>query len=191
MNKHAAKINYSLWGLAIPIAAESLFQKIYGFADTFVLSTYSDEAVAAVGYVNQVLDIALLLFRVIASGTSILLAQAIGSKDKEEQNRICTAACLLSVILGLLVSFCSVLGRVFLLKTLGMDSELLFYGSEYLKIMGTGLIFSSVFVVLSAIYRSKGKAAYTSAISIFSNLINIIGDILVNALLSGVSTRSL
>lgn len=173
------KYNFSLWGLAIPIAVESLFQKLFGFADTFVLSSYSDEAVAAVGYVNQVLDIILLLFRVIASGTSILLAQAIGSEDRKEQNRICTAACWLSVILGFLSSFCMVFGREVLLKVLGMDFKLLTYGEEYLKIMGTGLIFSSLFTVLSAIYRSSGKAAYTSAIAIGSNLVNIIGDMMV------------
>ncbi|MDO5337626.1 MAG: MATE family efflux transporter [Eubacteriales bacterium] len=175
----APKEKYTLWKLAFPIAFESLFQIMFGFADTFVLSTYSDTAVAAVGYVNQILDVLLLLFRVIASGTSILLAQAIGAGKQKEQNQICTAAFYLSLFTGLCASCGVVWGRLGLLRLVKADSALLPYAADYLKVMGAGLIFSSLFTVLTAIYRSSGKAFYTSVISVFSNLLNILGDILV------------
>lgn len=170
---------YTLWRLAFPIAFESVFQMMFGFADTFVLSTYSDTAVAAVGYVNQILDVLLLLFRVIASGTSILLAQAIGAGKRQEQNQICTAAFYLSLFTGLLAFLGVFSGRLWLLRLVKTDDLLMPYAADYLKVMSTGLIFSSLFTVLTAIYRSSGKAFYTSAISVFSNLLNILGDLLV------------
>lgn len=179
MKHNTVKNSYRLWNLAVPIAFESFFQMMFGLADTFVLSSYSDEAVAAVGYVNQVLDVILLLFRVIASGTSILLAQAIGSRDQKLQEQICSAACWLSIGTGLLTLLGTVFGRTALLKTLQMDSMLLPHGTAYLQVMGCGLIFSSLFTVLTAIYRSSGKASTTSMIAISANMVNIIGDLLV------------
>ena len=40
---------YRIWPLAVPIAFESFFQMLFGFADTYVLGQYADEAVAAAG----------------------------------------------------------------------------------------------------------------------------------------------
>lgn len=173
------KHQYKLWNLALPIAFESFFQMMYGLADTYVLSSYSDIAVAGVGYVNQLLDILLLLFQVIASGTSILLAQAIGAKDDKEQGKICSAAFYLSLLIGFTTSVITVLGRTDFLMFLRVDSYLLPYATDYLQIMGIGLLFSCLFTVLTAIYRSSGKAFFTSAISVIANIINILGDFLV------------
>ncbi len=174
-----SKSPYKLWRLATPIAFESFFQMMFGLADTFVLSSYSDDAVAAVGYVNQVLDVILLIFRVIASGTSVLLAQAIGSRDSKQQEQICCAACWLSAGTGLSALLATVFGRTVLLKALQMDSILLPHGTAYLEVMGCGLVFSSLFTVLTAIYRSSGKAAITSAIAVSANILNMVGDFLV------------
>lgn len=174
-----SKSRYTLWSLAIPIAFEAFFQIMFGFADTFVLSSFSDEAVAGVSYANQIVSIVLLLFRVVASGTSILLAQAIGAQDRRQQSEICTAAFRLSLFLGLLASAGIIAGRIPLLLALKVKSALLPHAADYLEIMGIGLLFSSLFTVLTAIYRSNGKASYTSAIAIAANILNILGDFLV------------
>lgn len=169
----------TLWGLALPIAAESLFLKMFIIADTFVLSNYSDNAVAGVGYADQILNINLLIFQVIASGTSILLAQAVGAKKLKEQSQICTASIYLAIVLGIVSFLMILLFRDILLDMLQVDTNLSSHASDYLFIMAFGLLFTSLFTTLTAIYRSCGKAYLTSIIAIVSNILNVVGDILV------------
>lgn len=174
-----SKSNYSIFSLAFPIAIEFLFQRLFSIADTLVLSNYSDTAVASVGYADQILSISLLIFQVISSGTSILLAQAIGAKQKDAQTNVCTSSIFLSLILGAVTCIILLISRNALLDMLKVSPALKIYASDYLQIMAFGQIFSSIFFALTAIYRSYGKAYYTSTISIISNILNIVGDILV------------
>ncbi len=91
---------YQIWALAVPIALESLFQTLFGFADTYVLGRYAEQAVAAAGYVSQLLGMVLLLFRVVSAGTAIVLAQAVGAGDYEKQRSVCGAAFWLMAAFG-------------------------------------------------------------------------------------------
>ena len=170
---------YQVWALAVPIAFESFFQMLFGFADTYVLGQYADQAVAAAGYVNQFLSIVLLIFRVVSAGTSILLAQAIGAGDDEKQKSICGAAFWLAAVFGLASFFVIFLLKADLIYFLRMDRGLWKPAAEYLGVMSFGLFFQALFTIFTSIFRSYGKAAFTSAISIGANIWNIIGDILV------------
>ena len=51
-----------------------------GAVDTVMLSQYSDNSVAAVGVVNQLIMFAFLIFEVINIGTSILCSQYLGAR---------------------------------------------------------------------------------------------------------------
>lgn len=170
---------YTLLKLAVPIAFEAFFQMLFGFTDTYVLSSYSDLAVAAAGYVNQFLGIVLLIFRVAASGTSILLTQSIGAQDKGQQDAIGSAAFWLSICLGIGSFLLIFLLRRPIINLLILNRELQKSGLDYLEMMSFGLFFQSVFAVFTSLFRSYGKAAYASAIAIIANLLNVIGDLLV------------
>lgn len=170
---------YRIWPLAVPIAFESFFQMLFGFADTYVLGQYADEAVAAAGYVNQFLSIVLLIFRVVSSGTSILLAQAIGAGDGDKQKSICGAAFWLAAVVGTASFFLTFLLKEQIVFWLRMDRILWKPAIEYLGVMSYGLFFQALFAIFTSIFRSYGKAAFTSAISVAANIGNIIGDILV------------
>ena len=51
-----------------------------GAVDTVMLSQYSDNSVAAVGVVNQLIMFAFLIFEVINIGTSVLCSQYFGAR---------------------------------------------------------------------------------------------------------------
>ena len=58
--------------LTVPIFIETLLIMSLGAMDTFMLSQYSDAAVAAVGLANQILSFSFIVFEVINLGTSVL-----------------------------------------------------------------------------------------------------------------------
>ena len=71
-------IRKGLTGLVIPIFIETLLIMMLGPVDTVMLSQYSDESVAAVGVVNQIVMFVFLIFEVINIGTSVLCSQYLG-----------------------------------------------------------------------------------------------------------------
>ena len=74
-------IRKGLTKLVIPIFIETLLIMMLGAVDTIMLSQYSDESVAAVGVVNQIVMFAFLVFEVINIGTSVLCSQYLGHFD--------------------------------------------------------------------------------------------------------------
>ena len=64
--------------LTVPIFFESLFRMLVSSVDTVMLSSYSQEAVAAVGMTAQFVFFIQILFNVICIGVTIVLAHYIG-----------------------------------------------------------------------------------------------------------------
>ena len=67
-----------LFRLTGPIFVETLLIMLLGAMDTFMLSHYSDDTVAAVGVVNQLLSLVFLVFGVSTVGTSCALFPVFG-----------------------------------------------------------------------------------------------------------------
>ena len=61
--------------LAAPIFIETLLIMMLGAVDTIMLCLHSDNRVAAVGVVNQIILLTFLVFELINLGTSVLCSQ--------------------------------------------------------------------------------------------------------------------
>ena len=70
-----------------PIFLETLLILTLGVVDTLMLSHYSDNAVAAAGVVNQLLNMVFLLFNVTAVGTSVMCALYLVQKTPKVLHR--------------------------------------------------------------------------------------------------------
>lgn len=91
-----------LFQLSVPIFVESIMGTIIGSIDTIMLSSYSDDAVAAVSIANQILFLIQVFACIVTTGTSILCAQYLGAKKmEEEQNDLITASILMNVGMGI------------------------------------------------------------------------------------------
>lgn len=171
--------NYQLEKMVYPMVFEHFFRMMFGVMDTYVLSGYKDVAAAAVGYANQLLDIIYILFQVAVTGTTILLAQAIGARREKEAKEICCAAIWLGICGSGVLVICLAVFRSTLLKYWNLDATLLDYAGDYLDIMNTNMIFVAIFTIVAAIFRSYGKTLAISVIGVVGNVINLLGDLLV------------
>jgi len=147
-----------------------------GNVDTFMLSAYSDDAVAAVGVVNQITYILIMLYNVVSAGTTVLISQYLGAKKKKEASVVAVASVAVSLIFGLLIGLMVFLFRRQMLMFLNIPPELMGYAMTFLAIVG-GLSFTQAMIAtLSAIIRSYGNTRITMYISIGMNILNIIGN---------------
>ena len=101
---HQTNIRKELTRLVIPIFIETLLIMMLGAVDTIMLSQYSDESVAAVGVVNQIVMFAFLVFEVINIGTSVLCSQYLGGKLYKNMIQVVGVSLLLNLVVGLVVS---------------------------------------------------------------------------------------
>ena len=92
-------IRQRLRKLVVPIFIETLLIMMLGAVDTVMLSQYSDDAVAAVGVVNQLVMFAFLIFEVINLGTSVLCSQYLGARLHDKVVQVVGVSLLLNVLI--------------------------------------------------------------------------------------------
>lgn len=147
-----------------------------GAVDTVMLSQYSDNSVAAVGVVNQLIMFAFLIFEMINIGTSVLCSQYLGAKMHKNIVQVVGVSLLLNLVFGLFVSAVLHYGAHFLLKTMGLGPELMSYGVNYMEIVGAFAFFQAMSLTISASLRSANKAVYPMMVTVVVNILNIIGN---------------
>lgn len=164
----------TLFKLTWPILIESFLFMLLGTVDIFMLSQFSDDAVGAVGIVNQVVGISGLVFSIITSGTSIICAQYLGAnKSNEEKNRLVGAALQVNTLMGIIMSIIMYVFAKNLLVFMRMDNELMSDGIDYMKIVGGFVFLQAIVNTFSAILRAHGKTKTCMIVTIIMNVLNI------------------
>lgn len=77
-----------LFSLTSPIFVETLLIMLLGATDVMMLSRYSDDTVASVGVVNQLLSLIFILYGISTLGTSVLCSQYLGAHQKRMSCRL-------------------------------------------------------------------------------------------------------
>ncbi|MNJ38529.1 Multidrug resistance protein NorM [compost metagenome] len=174
MNETGKKL--SLFALTWPIFIEMLLGMLMGNIDTFMLSHYSDEAVAAVGVANQILFFVNLMFNVVSAGTSIIIAQNLGAGRHKSATEVASVAIVLNMIFGLVVSALLLSGGGFVFRLMNIPEELAPDASVYLMLTGGFVFIEAVRLTLSTIIRSHGFTRLTMYVALGINVIHLFGN---------------
>lgn len=169
-------LSRQLTSLAGPIFIETLLVMMLGGVDTFMLSRYSDNSVAAVGVVNQMMNLVFLLFEVISLGTSILCSQYFGAGRREKVVQVVGISLIFNLISGLIFSGCLYMFADDMLQIMGLRPDLMQYGLPYMKIVGGFAFLQAISLSLSASLRSVNKAKYPMYVAMVVNVLNIFGN---------------
>ena len=166
--------------LVLPLAGEQLLRILVSLADTFMLSTYSDHAVAGVGLVSQYMFFLQILFNVVAIGSSIVLAQYLGAdRSREDLNNISKASALMTTAIALILSAAVFLGSGPLLNCYSLEDDVRSYAKEYFLIFGgAGAIFNAFSLLQSSMLRCYGYAREALIVTFIANLVNVAGNAL-------------
>ncbi len=169
-------LSRQLTALAGPIFVETLLVMMLGAVDTFMLSRYSDNSVAAVGVVNQLMNLVFLLFEVISLGTSILCSQYIGAGQRDKVIQVVGTSLLFNFLFGIVVSIALLFLAEDLLMLMGLRPDLMADGLPYMQIVGGFAFLQALSLSLSASLRSADKAKYPMYVAMVVNVLNIIGN---------------
>ncbi len=165
-----------LVSLALPIFIDTLLVMTLGAADTFMLSRYSDESVAAVGLVNQLVNIVFIIFQVISMATSILCSQYVGAGQRDRVLQVMGISVLFNFLIGMAFSAVLYGKAADLLGTMGVREELFSQSFSYMRIVGAFAFFQAMSLSAAAALRSVDMAHYPMFVSGLVNVINIVGN---------------
>lgn len=168
----------SLFVIAGPMFLELLLNILLNNMDTLMLSHYSENSVGAVGNANQVMFLFIIMFNIIATAISVVVAQYLGAKRYGEMNRIYTLALLVNLAFGIVMSAFLVLGKGFLTSFLNISPNMLPDADTYLNIVGGGLFLQAGYNVMLQILRCNGYTKIGMYISVAINIVNIGGNYL-------------
>lgn len=164
--------------LTLPLAMEQFFRTLVSSIDTMMLSGYSEQAVAGVGLVSQYVFFLNLLFSVIGTGTSIVLAQYLGAqKSDNELNHIVQASSVMTTVILLALTAIVVFGTGPLLSCYELDPDVRRYAWEYFVIYGgIGSFFSAFSLLQGAVLRSYGYTKEAMLVTLTANVVNVLGN---------------
>lgn len=171
-----SNLKKGLFKLTGPIFIETLLLMLMGAVDTFMLGQYDDNAVGAVGVVNQLVTFAFLIFQIINVGTTVLCSQFLGAGRRDKMIQVTGVALLINIVCGIVVSAGLYFGASPLLKMMGLRGEMMPYGMNYMEIVGAFAFFQAIHMTISASLRADKKAIYPMLVIMVVNVVNIFGN---------------
>jgi len=175
-NEQVLDKRITLFALVWPILIETFLRMFFGTIDTFMLSGYSDTAVAGVGSANQYVYILILLFQIVSGGAGIVISQYLGAKNEKKASYAVVTAILFNLLLGLLISTVMFAFSGKILGLMNFEQEVYQYSKQYLLIVGSFSFVQALSMTVSAILRSHGLVKYPMFVNMASNVLNIIGN---------------
>lgn len=168
----------TLFALTWPIFIEVLLHMVMGNADILMLSQYSDDSVAAVGVANQLLFMLIVMFGFIATGTSILVAQYLGAKNRTLASEVTVVSLGANLVFSIVISLIVFGFSSQLLLLMNLPAELLAEADSYLKIVGVFSFVQALVITMGATIRSYGFTRDSMYVTIGMNILNVIGNYL-------------
>lgn len=164
--------------LAGPMFLELLLNTMLNNVDTLMLSHYDEYAVGAVGNANTIMFMMNILFNIIATATSVVVAQYLGAKQYGSMNMIYTLAVTINLAFGIILSTAFCLANPLIMRFLHVSDEMRPYSMIYIYIVGGGGFLTAVFNVMLQILRCNGYTKIGMWVSLAINVVNIGGNYL-------------
>ena len=183
--------------MIVPLFLEQLLVMLVGIADTLVVSYAGESAVSGVSLVNQFNTIFIYLFTALASGGAVVISQYIGRKDLGSAGRSASQLLMFGTVFSILIAVVVLVGNKGMLRLLfgKVEDSVMESCVTYLKISAYSYPALAVYHSGAAVYRSLGKTNVTMYISVLSNIINVVGNVIgvfvLQAGVAGVAWQSL
>jgi putative MATE family efflux protein len=162
--------------LSWPIFIEMFLKIAIGNVNVWMISQYSEPAVASIGAANQVLNLTVFIYGFISVGTQIIIAQLIGAKKRAKIPTVLNTALFGALGIGFLVSFVFLFFSDQVLTLMNLSPKLVAIGHSYLQIYGGSMFVSSLTATIIAAMRAHGFTQPALLVPLTSSLLAIIGN---------------
>lgn len=175
-------LNGSIWNklprYALPVAATGILEQLFNASDIAIVgnfaSTDKTAAIAAVGANSPIIGMILNLFIGISLGTNVVIANAIGRKDRDTVEKAVHTSIISAIIGGLLVTLIGELCIANILSLLNVPDDVFPYALLYIRIYLLGMPVIFLYNFEAAIFRSTGDTKVPLQALALSGVLNVI-----------------
>lgn len=187
-----------LIAFSLPLALSGILQLLFNAVDLIVIGQFSDtgsESLAAVSSNNALISLIINVSLGLSVGANVVVAQSIGSKNRERAQNAVHTAILLSVICGVAVGLIGALCARYFLVWMKTDPLVLDKATTYLSIYFIGAPANIVYNFGAAILRAKGDTkrplAFLAIAGVVNACLNLIFVIVAKMDVAGVAVATI
>ena len=159
---------------ALPLMFSSMLQLLFNAADVIVVGRFAgSEALAAVGSTGSLVNLLLNLFVGMSVGANVVVARALGAKNRHGANNAVHTSILLSLIGGVIIG---IIGMVFakpLLKLMSFPENVIDLSAVYMRVYFAGMPAIFLYNYGSAILRAIGDTKRPLVILLLAGILNV------------------
>lgn len=164
---------------AIPTILGNMFQLTYNAADSIIVGRFiGEDALAAIGTANPIMNIVIFFIAGICIGTSVLMSEFYGKKDMVSFKQEISTSMIAGTVFAVLASMICIIFAKPLLMLLKAPDQILTDASTYLRIIFSGLIFTFLYNIYAASLRSVGDSSTPIKFLILSSILNALLDLI-------------
>ena len=180
--KRLDMLNGSIWNklplFAFPVAATAILEQLFNASDIAVVGNFTGAgktiAVAAVGANSSIISLLVNLFVGIALGANVVIANAIGRRDKETVTKAVHTSIIVALLAGIGVSIAGELAAKPLLVSLQVPDDVFQEALLYLRIYLLGMPVILLYNFEAAIFRSTGDTKTPLVVLTISGILNVL-----------------
>lgn len=162
----------------IPMIVGNIAQQLYNTVDSIVVGKFvGDNALAAVGSASPILNLILVLFIGISVGTSVMVSQYFGARDREQLSQ--TIGCCITLTAAASI-FIMLLGNLIirpLLELLNTPDSIIDWCASYLAVLFWGIAGVAYYNILGGVLRGLGDSVSALVYLLVATVINIVLDV--------------
>lgn len=171
--------NYKLQLLhfALPFLGANMLQALYGATDLFVVGKFNGaSAISAVNIGSQIMQIITCFIIGCAMGSTVLIGQHIGAKNKKEASHSLGNTLIFFICLALVLTPLMIILSPKIITLMNTPAEAVDETLKYTMICSIGIPFITAFNVSAAVLRGTGDSKTPLIIVAIACVINIAGD---------------
>ncbi len=162
--------------LAWPAMAEMLLMTFTHMVDMIMVGQLGPAAIAAVGLSTQPMFLLLGLFQALASGSTALVARAVGAEDRELANAVARQAGVVTLLFGLLVGVMGWALSPAVPRLMGAEPAVQGLAAAYFRIIMLSMPVVTLAFVLGAVLRGSGDTRTPMQVNAVANVVNVAGN---------------
>lgn len=168
----------AVWRLAVPVMLQSMLQSSFSLIDQVMVGQLGSVEVAAIGLAGKFVSILSVVLAAVASVAGILLAQAIGARDREAQSRGFYQSLLPALGIAAVFMALCLLCPARIMTIYSEDPETIALAAGYLRYLAWGFLPTAAAALLSTLLRCREQASLPFYAGIAMALVNTTGNYL-------------
>lgn len=163
---------------SLPLLVGNIAQQLYSTVDSIVVGQYvGDNALKAIGSSMPIVMLIMVFFIMIGTGSTIMVSQYFGAKDRENLSKSIGTSLTWTFILGLLLLIVGQFITEPMLRLTNTPQEYFEWSKDYLIIFFIGVHGLSYYNVISGILRGLGDSISSLVFVLIAAVLNIILDL--------------